>query len=345
MDDLRSYNDYLSSPVQLEKLTEVCNSIFKFGEFQRLPELTPLIMPIVNIVYYQSIKSLDDQYFAYDDLLQDVLLEIFSDMKLRWDKYIHIDNYYEYIKRTAYKIMVSAVHAYHNYYSVVELSPEECEPHISKDTLQEYVEMRLLLSTFEDRVLDRTHDLLKHRLSRKKLVRDIFDALYIIKDPDHLAKVQRMHHAMGISHELLRFYETRVKYIYSLVSRVCLESLKKGGSTMDEFNKIISRIESSDYETLSLLYGDTILPEIYAEFGQDVLLRFVKLFGGMTLTIPDSRSVGDTILGGTVYNLAEGERDNLPKVSELYGMPLRVLQRIFDKHISDTMRKESYKSK
>lgn len=345
MDDSKKYSDYLSAPVQLEKLTEVCNSIFKFGEFQRLPELTPLIMPIVNIVYYQSIRSLDDQSFAYDDLLQDVLLEIFSDMKLRWDKYIHIDNYYEYIKRTAYKIMVSAVHSYHNYYSVVELSPEECEPLVSKDTLQEYVEMRLILSTFEGQVLERTHDLLKHRLGRKKLVRDIFNAIYILKDPDQLAKVHRMHHAMGVSHDLVKFYETRVRYVYSLVSQVCLESLKKGGSTMDEFHKIISRIESSDYETLSLLYGDSVLPEIYAEFGQDVLLRFVKLFGGMTLTIPDSRSVGDTILGGTVYNLAEGERDNLPRVSELYGMPLRVLQRIFDKHISDTMRKESYKSK
>jgi len=344
-----SIDDKLSSPVQYERLHEVCVDVFKYGNFDRIDtELLELIMPIVNIVYYQSISQYDDRFYAREDLIQDTLLSIYSDMTLRWDKYIHIDNYYEYIKRIAYKSMINTVHVYHNNHMTCEYDPDSIYAKSTKSGIESYVESKIAVDTLKDDIYKVAIDLLSHRIGKSsRMMREMMYARYSLMDEKEVDKVSRLH-SLRFSNKERKFYLSRVDYLYSVAKNYTL--LHWGvdeGLTMNSKNidSIVNRIRTGDYETLSLLYGDTIIPDIYAEFGEDILMRFIKLFGGTTITIPDSRSIGDTILGSTVYTLADGDRENLYTVSETYGLPYRTILRIFDKYLSDIKRKESYNAK
>lgn len=344
-----SIEDKLSSPVQYERLHELCRDIFKYGEFDKLNgEFLELLMPIVNIVYYQSISKFDDGGVAREDLIQDTLFSLYKDMSLRWDKYIHIDNYYEYIKRIIYKLMINSVHAYHDYHLSYEYNPDVSYSGISGSSVERYVNSKIILESLEDNIYTLATELLSHRVCKfHKLMRSLLIARYNSKDESEVEHIMKMY-SVRLYRGDCRFYLSRVDRIYILAKEYTLIhwGIESGvDMSTKDVDSIINRIRTGDYEMLSLLYGDTVIPEIYAEFGEDVLLRFIKLFGGTTITIPDSRSVGDTMLGSTVYTLADGSRDNLASVSDIYGLPYRTLQRIFDKYISDMKRRESYNDK
>lgn len=338
----REYDDQLSSEVEYEKLKYLCDLAFKYGEFDRINEIIVLSMPIINIVYYQSIQRYDDDYSAREDLIQDAISILYRDMKLQWDKYIHVDNYYDYIKTAVRNIMLSRLGCYHSYGRIVEYDPEDQGEDFPP---LEDVEVDMVEKILEESILELAGELLSHRMKRSTVLYSIFSSIYINKDSrEVVSQIMRKFSVHGIGTTLLSFYKTRVEYMYRVAATYHRDQLKGDTSSVKSYEQIISRIRSDDYEVLSILYGDTPIPEIYAELGPEVMLKLVRIVGGSDVRFPDPRELSDTLLGSTVYQLADGRVENLESVAAVYNLPYTVIKRIFNKHISNLQRRESRKN-
>lgn len=60
------------------------------------------------------------------------------------------------------------------------------------------------------------------------------------------------------------------------------------------------RIDLSDM--IAFLYQDTLVPEIFEVFGEEVGLKFLMLFGGTTVTFPAYKKVLDLKRNLDIYN-------------------------------------------
>lgn len=94
---------------------------------------------------------------------------------------------------------------------------------------------------------------------------------------------------------------------------------------------ILKRYESPTYGILSENYSDSLIPELYAELGPDLAKRFVKVFSGRTVKVPDYRDFCDDLLGGIVYSIADGDKEKLYQVAADNDLSYRSLSRMFDK--------------
>ena len=333
------YEDLLTGEFEYDRFSELCNRAFKYGEFECINEILTLSLPLANITYYQSIRKYDDDYSAKEDLIQDALDSLYRDMKLQWDKYIHVDNYYEYIKRVFRNTMLGSLGKYHHYGTQVEYDPD-----LHGGTYDvNYDDIDLVTAkVLEETILETTAELLSHRLKRKKLLLDLFERLYYMKDdPTQLNARLRKYSMHGVGTTTIEFYKSRVQYMYQLAASYHRDMLKGVVDPMKSYETIMARIRTDEYETLSILYGDTPLPEVYAELGQDATMKLLNIIGGSTVKFPNSQEVADTLLGRTVYQLADGRIENLSSVSEVYDLPYSTLKRIFNKHISNMMRRDS----
>ena len=94
---------------------------------------------------------------------------------------------------------------------------------------------------------------------------------------------------------------------------------------------VIDRFEDVTYRMLSANYYDSVIPEMYAELGPELTKRFVKIFSNRTIKVPRYRDFCDDLLGGVVLSLADGDKDNLYRVADEYGISYRGLLRIYNK--------------
>ena len=337
----REYESLLAGGFDYNRFYELCTAAFKYGEFDKIDEIVVLSMPILNIAYHQSVHKYDDDYSAKEDLIQDALLVLIHDMKHRWDKYIHVDNYYEYVKITVRNAMLMHVSNYHSYNSQVEYDPEL---HGKECTAIDNIEINMINETIEETVNSLALELLSHRLRRPAMMIELFTHIYIYKE-DEVKQNGSFHRYLihGIGTRLLNFYRSRVQYIYSISVSYHKAQVKGDAKVMKAYEELMSRIRSDEYEILSTMYGDTPLPEIYAELGHDATLKLIQLVGGTQVQFPDTRELSDTLLGGIVYQLVDGRVENLEGVSEVYKLPYATLKRVFNRHLSNLQRRESAK--
>lgn len=336
------YEELLYKEFDYDTFNNLCVRVFKYGEFDKVDDILILAMPLVHIVYYQSIHKYDDLYKHKDDLIQDALLVIYHDMKLTWDKFIHVDNYYEYFKILVRNTMIAKVSTYNNNsHETTGLSDEDYKTSNTK-TQFDIADIKIVAEDLQANITELAHELMTHRRRRSRLMLQIFIDIYSdrVSDEEYESRM-RKYYVHGLNTKLASFYKTRVQYFYQLASTYHRDILKGDDESVKNIEAIMSRIRSDEYEILSQVYGDTVLPEIFAELGTEATLKLLRIVGGTTVQFPNTRDLSDTLLGSVVYQLADGDIDNLQNVSDLYNLPYVTLKRIFNKHISNLQRKES----
>lgn len=323
------YNEYLFKPCDPYEITRMSKVVFVEGHLDRLDDLLLTILPLVNLVYYKSIRCLDDREYAKEDLISDAIVSLYHDMSLRWDKYIHIESYYSYYSQILKNTMIELVHKYHNYYSYEEADLEsERFDEASQDDYED-VEFDILKESINHSIHDTSVRILKCRKVNTNLLLNIFNCTYVEKEGlDNLRSRVRV---LGISNNLFTFYCDHVNYVYRLANNYQYAVLGGNQKMMSRISNTIDRFEDITYSMLSMEYYDSIIPEIYAEFGADVAKKFVKTFSGRTVQVPKYRDFCDNLLGGVVMTLSEGDKSNLYRVAEEYNIPYRTLSRIYNK--------------
>lgn len=323
-------NSYLDSYSNWSELNALCGRVFKEGHLDEIDDLIPLIVPILNIAYYKYVRWLDDGFYAKEDLIQDTLIVIYKDMKLRWDKFIVVENYPRYFEQIARHIMVKNVHSLHSYYRSVELDPDLNYNMSSAKVSYENVEVRMIASSIEEEILNMTKRLARCRGRYSKILLLMVEDMYE-KEESESSNLRSKLKVIGISDKTYELLRNHVKYLHKLAYNY-QKSIMKGNHRMKlRIEDIIRRYESPTYEILATNYSDSIIPEVYAEFGADVTRKFVKTFSGKTIEVPDYQKFCDDLLGGTVYSIAKGDRNNLYQFAADNGMSFRTLARIYDK--------------
>lgn len=330
MSEVGSLPYYLDSYSDWGEVNRKCNYVFKEGHLDEIDDLIPLILPILNITYYKQVRWLDDRLYAKEDLIQDTIMTIYMDMKLRWDKYIDIDNYPRYFEKIARNVMIKNVHKLHSYYSIVELDPDLNYNMNSAKVSYESVEAHMIKSTISSEILNMTKRLASYRGKYAKILLLIVEEVYE-KDNPETANLKSRLKVVGISEKTYELLYNHVLYLHKLAYNY-QKSIMKGNHRMRlRIEDILRRYESPTYEILATNYSDSIIPEVYAEFGDEVTRKFVKTFSGKTIEVPDYQKFCDDLLGGTVYAIAKGDRNNLYQFAADNGMSFRTLARIFDK--------------
>lgn len=330
MPDTGTLDKYFDEYADWEEVNNLANEIFKEGHLDLIDDLILLIMPIFNMTYYKHIRSLDDRFYAKEDLLQDAITECYRDMKLHWDKYILIDNYPKYFERIALNIMVNAVHGYHAHYNNTELNPDiNYELTSSKESF-EAVDVRMIRKSIPKEILNLTKRLASYRGKYAKILGLLVTEIYE-NDGANLEGLKSRFRVVGIYDEVFEMLYNHVLYLHKL-SYNYMKSVMKGNYRMKlRIEDIIRRYESPTYEILANNYSDSIIPEIFAEFGPDIAKKFVRTFSGQKVVVPDYQQFCDDLLGGTVYALARGNKDNLYQIASDNKLPYRTLSRMFDK--------------
>lgn len=329
--DLSSYNYNLYKPCNPDEIVSLSNVVFVEGHLDRLDDLLVAILPLANIVYYKYIRHLDDREYAKEDLISDAILRLYQDMYLRWDKYIHIDAYYEYFSQVLRRGMIELVHSYHNYYVVDDIDFENARYEGVVDNTYDEVEISLLKSSIKSQIINMSERILVCRKVNTNLLLNIFRLKYI--ENSSLDSLKSRVKVLGINTNLFNFYCEHVDYVYKLAYSYQYALLGGKDKMASRISNTIDRFEDITYKALSIEYYDSIIPEIYAEFGADIAKKFVKTFSGRTVQVPEYRNFCDSLLSGVVVALSGGDKNNLYKVSEEYQIPYKILSRIYNKAI------------
>lgn len=332
------YEQYLCNPCDPEEIVRLSKIVFVEGHLDRVDDLLITILPLANIVYYKHIRYLDDGEYAKEDLISDAILRLYQDMTLRWDKYIHIESYYDYFSTILRNGMIGLVHGYHNYYMMDDIDPENT---IYEGTMEDAyvdVEMQLLRDSIERDIITTSERILKCRRVNTNLLLNIFKIKYI--DKLELDSLRSRVRVLGIPTALFDFYCKHIEYVYKLSYNYQYAILGGKDKMVDRISNTISRFEDVTYRTLSMNYYDSIIPEIYAEFGPEIAKKFVKTFSGRTVQVPEYRNFCDDLLSGVVVALADGDKSNLYRVSEEHHIPYKMLARIYNKAVKTEEGKE-----
>lgn len=326
---LSTYDYYLTKPCNPAEIIELSNIVFKEGHLDRLDDLLTAIIPLANVIYYRNIRYLDDREYAKEDLISDALTNLYKDMSLRWDKYLYMENPYDYFSAILRNGMIGLVHEYHSFYTIEELHPETIEPASELDNAFEVVEIEMLKESIEVNIISTAQGLLKCRRVNTNLLLNILKHKYV--DKTGLDSLKSRVRVLGVSPKLFDFYCEHVDYVYRLAYNYQYALLGGKQKMITRISDSISRFEDVTYGMLSTEYYDSIIPEIYAEFGADVAKKFVKTFSGRTVQVPMYRDFCDTLLGGVVLALSRGESTNLYDVAHEYNLPYKALLRIYNK--------------
>ena len=329
--EISSYEYQLCRSCNPEEIVRLSNIVFVEGHLDRLDDLIVAILPLANIIYYRYIKYLDDREYAKEDLISDAILRLYQDMSLRWDKYIHIESYYEYFSQVLRNGMIGLVHGYHNFYIMDDIDPENTKYDESIDGAFDKVEMKLLEASVKADILKTAERLIRCRPVNTNLLLNILKVKYVEKS--ELDSLRSRVRVLGISNALFNFYCEHVEYIYKLSYNYQYAILGGRDKMVSRISTKIDRFEDVTYRILATNYYDSIIPEIYAEFGADIAKKFVRTFSGRTVQVPDYRNFCDDLLGGVVLVLADGDRSNLYRVAEEHRIPYKLLARIYNKAI------------
>lgn len=331
------YDIQLYKQCDPEEITRLSKIVFVEGHLDRLDDLLLSILPLANVVYYRSIRAYDDREYAKEDLISEAILSIYKDMSLRWDKYIHIDSYYTYYSKVLYNSMISLVHNYHNYYTSKEVDFENLPLEDPDVSAYDAIELKMLRDSIRHNVNELSIHILKCRPVNTNLLINIYKCKYV--DSEGLDSLRNRVRVFGISISLFNFYCEHVDYVYRLAYNYQYAMIGGKDKMISRISDMIGRFEDVTYKMLSTSYYDSIIPEIYAEFGSDVAKKFVKTFSGRTVKVPNYKDFCDTLLGGVVLALSEGDKSNLYKISEEYGIPYKVLSRIYKKALEYDLKK------
>lgn len=329
--ELSSYEYHLYKPCDPEEIVSLSKIVFVEGHLERIDDLLVAILPLANIIYYRYIKYLDDREYSKEDLISDAILRLYQDMSLRWDKYIHIESYYEYFSQVLKNGMIGNVHSYHNYYIVDDIDPEVTKYDEIVDTAYDEVELRMMKEAIKSNIIETAEKILRCRQVNTNLLLNIFRAKYVNKSG--IESLRSRVRVLGISTNLFNFYCEHVTYVYKLSYNYQYALLGGRDGMTNRISGIIDRFEDTTYRMLSVNYYDSIIPEIYAEFGADIAKKFVRTFSGRTVQVPDYKNFCDDLFGGVVLTLADGDKSNLYRVSEEHHIPYKMLARIYNKAI------------
>lgn len=325
------YEYHLCKPCDIDEINRMSKIVFVEGHLERLDDLLVTVMPLAHIVYYKYIRSFDDREYAKEDLISDALLRLYQDMSLRWDKFIHIDSYYDYYSTILRNGMIGLVHSYHNYYSQDDIDVETYKVEDEVTDLYDEIEFKLLKESINKGIIEVAERILRCRKVNTNLLLKILKIKYVEKsDLDSLKSRVRV---LGISANLFNFYVEHVEYVYRLSYNYQYALLGGRRNMIDRISATLDRFEDVTYKMLSTSYYDSIIPEIYAEFGPEIAKKFVRTFSGRTVQVPDYKDFCDDLLGGVVLTLAAGDRSNLYRVAEEYHMPYKTLARIYNKAV------------
>lgn len=328
------YESQLYKTCNPYEIIELSKVVFIEGHLDKIDDLIVAILPLANLIYYKYIRSLDDREYAKEDLISDAVLRLYQDMTLRWDKYIHVESYYDYYSTVLRNGMIGLVHGYHNYYSVDELDPDNIKIDDTSSTYQEdynTVELRMVRASIKKNAIGLSERILKCRRVNTNLLLNIFRIKYVEKSD--LNSLRSRVRVLGISTTLFNFYCEHVDYVYRLAYNYQFATLGGRDTMINRISSIVDRFEDVTYRMLSTTYYDSIIPEIYAEFGADITKRFVRTFSNRTVQVPDYNNFCDDLLGGVILTLANGDKSNLYRVAEEYQIPYKSLARIYNKAI------------
>lgn len=328
------YESQLYKTCNPYEIIELSKVVFIEGHLDKIDDLIVAILPLANLIYYKYIRSLDDREYAKEDLISDAVLRLYQDMTLRWDKYIHVESYYDYYSTVLRNGMIGLVHGYHNYYSVDELDPDNIKIDDTSSTYQEdynTVELRMVRASIKKNAIELSERILKCRRVNTNLLLNIFRIKYVEKSD--LNSLRSRVRVLGISTTLFNFYCEHVDYVYRLAYNYQFATLGGRDTMINRISSIVDRFEDVTYRMLSTTYYDSIIPEIYAEFGADITKRFVRTFSNRTVQVPDYNNFCDDLLGGVILTLANGDKSNLYRVAEEYQIPYKSLARIYNKAI------------
>jgi len=329
--DHTPYHDCLNRQCDPEEIVRLSKVVFVEGHLDRVDDLIVAILPLASIVYYKYIRHLDDREYAKEDLISDAILRLYQDMTLRWDKYIRIESYYEYYSTILRNGMIGLVHGYHNYYAKEDIDMEGLQATDEVLSAYDAIELHMMREAVRKNIVDTANRILKCRAVNTNLLLNILKCKYV--DKKGLESLRSRVRVLGISNTLFNFYCEHVDYVYKLSYNYQYAQLGGKQKMIDRLSGTISRFEDITYKMLSVHYYDSIIPEIYAEFGADIAKKFVRTFSGRTVVVPDYKEFCDDLLGGVVVSLANGDKSNLYTVADEYHLPYRALARIYNKAI------------
>lgn len=324
----RNLQEYLVKEASYERVNELGRIVFNEGDHSRMDELVREILPLINMAYHKHIKSLDDRGYSYDDLIQDSVCALYRDITLRWDKLVGIYDYFSYFKTMCKNVMLSVVHNYHNYYSHNELDPEML---LARTTHLDYneVDLKITKQQVEDGIIEMMRKLVKCRVKYQKAFDYIITYKYVKKeDPEAIKNSLRV---LGINKNLMVFMFDHLTYLNRLAYNYQRVVLTGDMEQQVKFEDIFSRFEDPTYKILATNYFETILPEFFAEFGAEATKKFVKLFGGRTINVPDYQNFMDDLMGGILIKLTGGDKERLYALAQSQGLKYSQLVRIMNR--------------
>lgn len=319
---------HLTKEASYESINKLGRVVFHEGNHDRMDEFIEEILPLVNMAYYQYIKLLDDRSYSYDDLIQDSICALYRDVTLRWDKLVRIYDYFSYFKVVCKNVMLSLVHGYHNYYSTNELDQEAMA---STAVHYDYsdVEIELTKKQVNTAVISTMRRLSKCRVKYQKAFDYIITYRYEKGESD--SNIKNSLRVLGINRNLMNFMFDHLAYLNRMAYNYQKVVMKGNMAEQLRFEEIFTRFEEPTYKILAANHFDSVLPEIFAEFGPEVTKKFIKLFGGRQIDVPDYSDVVDDLMGGLLLKLTGGNKEKLYEVARTYGLKYNQLVRIMNR--------------
>lgn len=320
---------YLQSQASWETVNNLGHIVFYEGHLERVDELFLNLLPIVNMTYYKYLLNLDDRGYAKEDLLQDAMVEIYRDITLRWDKFIYVDDYFSYFRTLCKNVMLTLVHVHHNYYMTCEFDPD-IRNQLTEELKYSDIEAELYRDYLQNSILELTKKLAKNRIGYSKVLEYLIDWKLVQKNTDINKLKSRVNISWWLKRSDINFLLDHVDYLHRFSYNYYLAKERGETKMIKRLDQIINRFEDTTYSILSKNYGESILPEIYAEFGPDLTKKFVKLFSGKQVTVPDYTEFCDDLVGESLLSLVSN-KDDLYEISNNYNLNYSVLSRIFDR--------------
>lgn len=325
---------YLEKPADYEKINKISQSVFYQGNLDEIDDLFLEILPIVNVTYHKYIKTHDDRGSAYEDLLQDAILELYRDLTLRWDKFIDVEDHYNYFKTVCKNVMTGLVFEHHNHYIVDEIDDLESitsnELPMSYENSYSAMIARSTKEYYEKNFIPTIRNLAAKRRNYAKVLNYLITWRYVEGNSD-ITKLKGVMKVFGVNRTQINFLLDHIEYLYKLVYNYFKAEESDKVAVRDNLSKVMSRFDDKAYEIIATNYSDTILPEIYAEFGADIAKKFVKLFSGKQINVPDYKAFSEDLIGGIVLSVSGGSKENLYKISQKYSLPYGTLAKSFDR--------------
>ena len=238
-----SYQSSLFKQCDPEEITRLSKLVFVEGNLDKIDELIVAILPLANIVYYKHIRHLDDREYAKEDLISDAILRLYQDMTLRWDKYIHVESYYEYFSSILRNGMIGLVHSYHSYYSIDDVDPDIAR---SKDEIvdaYDAVELRMMRESVINNIIDTSKLILSCRVKNTNLLLSILKYKYVEKI--ELNSLRSRVRVLGIPTNLFDFYCEHVDYVYRLSYNYHYAQIGGKKKMLSGINSVIDRFEEN----------------------------------------------------------------------------------------------------